>query len=149
MEVFYKIPLYMTTIMTVTDCTMLVMSKKNYERWIWDDKNALQMEIISTGNMLLDQNRTGRIFLFLQGMDRIIYFFVRNYNQQKQDNMAIFDISRQEIAERSGFSVKTVNRAVKKMEEEGYITKKGHKIIISEEQYLKMKSYLAPIVEEY
>ena len=149
MEIFYKIPLYMTTIMTVTDCTMLVMSKKNYERWIWDDKNALQMEIISTGNMLLDQNRTGRIFLFLQGMDRIIYFFVRNYNQQKQDNMAIFDISRQEIAERSGFSVKTVNRAVKKMEEEGYITKKGHKIIISEEQYLKMKSYLAPIVEEY
>lgn len=149
MEVFYKIPLYMTTIMTVTDCTMLVMSKKNYERWIWDDKNALQMEIISTGNMLLDQNRTGRIFLFLQGMDRIIYFFVRNYNQQKQDNMAIFDISRQEIAERSGFSVKTVNRAVKKMEEEGYITKKGHKIIISEEQYLKMKGYLAPIVEEY
>ena len=149
MELFYKIPLYMTTIMTVTDCTVLVMSKKNYERWIWDDKNALQMEIISTGNMLLDQNRTGRIFLFLQGMDRIIYFFVRNYNQQKQDNMAIFDISRQEIAERSGFSVKTVNRAVKKMEEEGYITKKGHKIIISEEQYLKMKSYLAPIVEEY
>ena len=79
----------------------------------------------------------------------IFYFFVRNYNQQKQDNMAIFDISRQEIAERSGFSVKTVNRAVKKMEEEGYITQKGHKIIISEEQYLKMKSYLAPIVEEY
>lgn len=148
MEVFYKIPLYMTTIMTVTECTLLVMSKKNYERWIWDDKNALQMEIISTGNMLLEQNRMGRIVLFLQGMDRIIYFFVQNYKMQKQDNVAVFDISRQEIAERSGFSIKTVNRAVKKMVEEGYITKKGHKIIISEEQFLKMKNYLAPIIEE-
>lgn len=148
MEIFYKIPLYMTTIMTVTDCTMLVLSKKNYERWIWDDKNALQMEIKSTGNMLLEQNLTGRIFLFLQGMDRIIYFFVRNFDNQKQDNMAVFDISRQEIAERSGFSVKTVNRAVKKMEDEGFITKKGHKILISEGQYLKMKRYLEPIIDE-
>lgn len=149
MEIFYKIPLYMTTIMTVTDCTMLVISKKNYERWIWDDKNALQLEVKSTGNMLLEQNRTGRLFLFLQGMDRIIYFFVKNYEQEKRDKMALFDFSRQEIAERSGFSVKTVNRAVKKMEEDGYITKSGHKIMVSEEQYLKMKSYLAPIIEEY
>lgn len=149
MEIFYRIPLYMTTLMTVTDCTMLVFSKKNYERWIWDDKNALQMEVMSTGNMLLEQNRTGRLFLFLQGMDRIIYFFIKSYEQSKQDNMAIFDFSRVEIAERSGFSVKTVNRSVKKMEEEGYITKKGHKIIISEDQYFKMKSYLAPIIEDY
>lgn len=148
MEIFYKIPLYMTTIMTVTECTLLVVSKKNYEKWIWDDKNALQMEIISTGNMLLEQNRTGRIVLFLQGMDRIIYFFAQNYKTQKQDNVAVFDISRQEIAERSGFSVKTVNRAVKKMAEDGYITQKGHKIIISEEQFQKMKNYLAPIIEE-
>lgn len=148
MEVFYKIPLYMTTIMTVTDCIMLVLSKKNYERWIWEDKNALQMEIKSTGNMLLEQSRIERIFLFLQGMDRIIYFFVRNYDKKKQDNVAIFDITRQEIAERSGFSVKTVNRAVKKMEDEDFITKKGHKIIISHKQYLKMKEYLVPIIDE-
>ena len=148
MEIFYKIPLYMTTIMTVTECTLLVVSKKKKKKWIWDDKNALQMEIISTGNMLLEQNRTGRIVLFLQGMDRIIYFFAQNYKTQKQDNVAVFDISRQEIAERSGFSVKTVNLAVTKMAEDGYITKKGHKIIISEEQFQKMKNYLAPIIEE-
>ncbi|MEE1306178.1 MAG: Crp/Fnr family transcriptional regulator [Agathobacter sp.] len=147
MEIFYKIPLYMTTLMTVTDCTMLKISKKNYEKWIWDDKNALKMEIESTGRMTLEQNLEGRVFLFLQGTDRIVYFFARNYEREKTDKTVTFEISRQEIAERSGFSVKTVNRAIKKMEEDGYISKKGHKIIITNEQYKKMREYLDPIVE--
>lgn len=147
MEIFYKIPLYMTTLMTVTDCTLIKISKRNYEKWIWDDKNALSMEIESTGRMTLEQNLEGRVFLFLQGTDRIVYFFARNYERENTDKTVTFEISRQEIAERSGFSVKTVNRAIKKMEEDGYISKKGHKIIITNEQYKMMREYLDPIVE--
>ena len=147
MEVFFKIAKYMTTLMTVTPCTMLVISKSNYERWIWDDKNALQIEIQSMGAYMLEQNRKDRVFLFLQGMDRIIYMFVKIYEQKKRDDIVFINMSRQELAERSGFSIKTVNRSVKKMEEDGFIGRDGRKIVISKEQYRKMKEYLEPIVE--
>ena len=39
MELFFNIPKYMTTLKTVTDCTFLVLSREQYRRWIWDDKN--------------------------------------------------------------------------------------------------------------
>lgn len=148
MELFFNIPKYMTTLKTVTDCTFLVLSREQYRRWIWDDKNALQLEVGSMGKYLLEQNRVGRVFLFLQGMDRILYMFVLEYESHKNRKSMVINASRQEIAERSGLSIKTVNRAVKKMEENGFIQRNGRKILISSEQYFKIKSYLDSIVDQ-
>ena len=149
MEILYNLDEYKTTLSTVTQCTFLVISRSNYERWLWEDKNVLQMEVESTGNILLEQNRIGRVLMFLQGMDRIIYLFLKNYEQSKPEGDYILGLGRLEIAERCGFSVKTVNRAIKKMEEDGYIIKEGHKIIITKEQYGMMKDYLDQIVEHW
>ena len=88
MELFFNITKYMTTLKTVTDCTFLVLSREQYRRWIWDDKNALQLEVSSMGKYLLEQNRVGRVFLFLQGMDRILYMFVLEYESHKQRSVA-------------------------------------------------------------
>lgn len=148
MEVFFDLPIYKTTLQTVTPCTMLVLTRKNFERWIWDDKNALKMDIVQTGDFLLEQNLSGRIFLFLQGIDRIIYMFVHAFEQGEDREQLIIEESRQELAERSGFSVKTVNRSIKKMEEDGYIGRKGRKILVTREHYERMKEYLEPIVEQ-
>ena len=149
MEILFKLDEYKTTLSTVTTCTFLVMSRSNYERWLWEDKNVLQMEVESTGGNILEQNRIGRVLMFLQGMDRIIYMFLKNYEQSKPEGEYVLGLTRMEIAERCGFSVKTVNRAIKKMEEDGYIQKEGHKIKISKEQYMKMKNYLDLIVEQW
>ena len=149
MEVFFNLNKYKTTLMTVTPCTMLVLSRKNFERWIWDDKNALKMDVEQTGEFLLEQNLSGRLFLFLQGMDRIIYMFVKYYEQERPTGDFIYvETSRQELAERSGFSVKTVNRAIKKMEEDGFIGRSGRKIVITTKQYKLMKEYLEPIIDQ-
>ncbi len=43
--------------------------------------------------------------------------FVLEYESHKNRKSMVINASRQEIAERSGLSIKTVNRAVKKMEE--------------------------------
>ena len=148
MECFFKISDYMTTLATTTPCTFLIISRKNYEKWIWDDKNALQMDIASMGAYLLEQTRVNRLFLFLQGTDRIIYMFAKSYEKSKSCGDYNLDMSRQELAERSGFSIKTVNRSVKKMEEDGFISRKGHKIIISKKQYQMMKEYLDDILDQ-
>ena len=148
MEAFFQIPDYMTTLVTTTPCTFLVLSKKNYEKWIWEDKNALRLELESMGSYLLEQTRVYRMFLFLQGTDRFIYMFSKNYEKSRAKGAFCLDISRQELAERSGFSIKTVNRSIKKMEEDGFIGRQGHKIIISREQYEKMKEYLEDILDQ-
>lgn len=147
MELFCNIKEYMTTLMTVTPCIMLVISKANYDRWIWEDKNALRMEMESTASYLLEQNRKGRVFLFLQGMDRILYIFVKSYEQTRTEDRFVLDKSRQELAETSGLSIKTVNRAISKMLENGYIQRDGRKIIITGEQYIKMKEYIDSMVD--
>lgn len=146
MEIFFEIPLYMTTLKTVTDCTMLVMSRASFDRWIWDDKNALRMEVARIGDYLLEESRNERVILFLQGVDRIIYLLTKNYEADDPKDEYIVGISRQELAERSGFSIKTVNRAVQKLQEDGFISRKGRRIVISKEQYVQMKDYLTPIV---
>ena len=74
--------------------------------------------------------------------------FVLEYESHKNRKSMVITASRQEIAERSGLSIKTVNRAVKKMEENGFISRNGRKILISSEQYFKIKSYLDSIVDQ-
>ena len=146
MEIFFEIPLYMTTLKTVTDCTMLVMSRASFDRWIWDDKNALRMEIARIGDYLLEENRNERVILFLQGADRIIYLLTKSYEAENPKDEYIVNISRQELAERSGFSIKTVNRSVQKLQQDGFIGRRGRRIVISRAQYDSMINYLEPVI---
>lgn len=148
MEILLKMDKYKTTLKTVTDCTMIVIPKSKFEKWILNDINALHMEAESMGTYLLEQARKERVFLFLQGIDRIIYLFMQIYEQFNVENLCLISLTRVEIAERSGLSVKTINRSIKKMEECNYISRKGNKISISYNQYLTMKEYLAPIVDQ-
>lgn len=148
MEILLKMEKYKTTLKTVTDCTMVVISKCKFEKWMLNDMHALHMEIESMGGYLLEQARKERVFLFLQGIDRIIYLFTQIYEQSGEKDQCLLNLTRVELSERSGLSVKTINRSIKKMEENGYISRNGNRIIISNEQYLIMKKYLEPIVDQ-
>ena len=134
MELFFGNANFMTTLVTTTPCTFLKWSRNNYEKWIWHDNNALKMEIASMGTYLLEQTRMNRLFLFLQGTDRILYIFAKHYEKAKVKDELCMVVSRQELAEQSGFSIKTVNRSIKTMEEDGFIERQGHKILITKEQ---------------
>ena len=49
----------------------------------------------------------------------------------------------QRRAEKSGCCLKSVNRAVKKLSEQGLIEKQGNQIKINQEQYERMKAQIA------
>ena len=146
MEILLKINKYRTTLMTVTPCTLLAVSKSKFESWMMNDLQALHMEIESMGNYLLEQARKERAFLFLMGIDRVIYLFTQIYEQTLRDDQCVITLTRMELSERSGLSVKTITRCVKKMEQEGYIRRSGNKILISSQQYQIMKEYLSGIL---
>jgi cAMP-binding proteins - catabolite gene activator and regulatory subunit of cAMP-dependent protein kinases len=148
MEILLNIPNYKTTLMTVTPCKLLIIPKSKYEKWLMNDINALRMEIESMGHYLLEQARKERVFLFLQGSDRVMYLFTQIYEQNENKEKCVLTITRKELSERSGLSIKTINRSINIMEENGYLSRTGHKIIITKKQYGQMKEYLLPILDQ-
>ncbi|WP_243144538.1 Crp/Fnr family transcriptional regulator [Defluviitalea raffinosedens] len=142
MEILLELQNYMTTLKTVTPCTMLAVLKDKFATWMRNDINTLLLESKSMGSYLLEQSRKERLFLFFQGVDRVILLFIHLYEKMAQNNKCILKLTRQDIADQSGLSIKTINRAVKKLEEEGYISREGNKILILESQYKKMQEYI-------
>lgn len=148
MELLLDMEKYRTTLMTVTPCRMLTVSKGIYEKWLKSDIQALSMEIKSIGCYLLDQSRKERTFLFVQGIDRVYFLFTQLFEQMEEDGLCLIRLTRQELADRCGLSVKTVNRAVERMQREGCINRKGNQIVINRDQYLEMKGYLSSIIDQ-
>lgn len=149
MEILLDISSYKTTLNTVTPCTFLVMKAERFKEWIEKDINAMQIETKAMGSYLLEQGRRERTFLFLNGIDRLFLVFIRSYEHQRYEHKkCILSYTRQELSDCSGISIKTINRSIKKMEEEGFINRRGNKILISQEQYEQMQEYIKNIISE-
>ena len=69
---------------------------------------------------------------------------IRKY-EQKLPLKKVLELrqSREQLSEEIGFSVKTLNRNIKKLEKEELICLQKGKIIITEAGYLKMKQQVA------
>ncbi|BCN30087.1 Crp/Fnr family transcriptional regulator [Anaeromicropila herbilytica] len=147
MEILLKNYQFKTTLIAFTDCRMLVIPRSQFEKWILNDTNALQMEMQSICTTLLEQARKERVFLFLQGMDRLCYLLVQIYEQTGKKECVV-TLTRKELSDRTGLCVKTINRSVSKLFDNEYIGRSGNKILISNEQYQRMKDYLKPLVEQ-
>lgn len=52
----------------------------------------------------------------------------------------------QGLSNSTGLCLKTINRAVKKLSEEGLIEKEGNKILVNRSQYERMKDMISKIV---
>lgn len=149
MEVLLEIDCYKTTLSTITDCTFLVMNRRDYRRWIEADTHALLIETKMMGRYMLEQARKERLFLFLQGRERLFLLFVEEYRQLHEvHGKCVFRRTYQELSDDSGLSIRTVNRTLKAMKEQGYIHYCRGEIKINEQQYQKMQEYLEHIVAE-
>ena len=142
MECVFGIQNYMTTLITASPCTLLAMPRQTYESWIWKDTNALRAEAQSMRGYLLDQSRENRVMLLLNGAERLIYLLAKKCDSMGERREYVLTVNRQELADQSGFSVKTVNRSIKKLEEDGFIARDGHKVRITASQHTAMKEYL-------
>lgn len=148
MEVIMDLEYYQTTLQTVTPCIMIKIPKFQYEKWLQSDISALKREAKRMGEYLLEQGRNSRAFLFLQGSDRLAMLFIGKYEQYEKNGQIIITSTRVELSEETGLCVKTINRAIKKFEEENLITRQGNKILVNEEQYKRLKEAVSEIIED-
>ena len=100
------------------------------------------------GEYLLEQARSVRAFLFLQGSDRLALLFENRYKNFAVNGVLDLRNDRQELSDYTGLSVKTITRSVRKLKEQGMITKEGNHILINQEQYNRIKESLSKILSE-
>lgn len=142
MECLFGLERYATTLVTDTACTLISMPKVSFENWLMADPNAMQKEARSMREYLLERTRESRVMMMLNGTERLMYLLTRMCEMQGQREEYILAVNRQELAEQSGSSVKTVNRSMKKLEESDMVLRVGHKVKVTKSQYVSMKSYL-------
>lgn len=147
MEVVMDLERYQTTLQTVTPCVMITIPKAQFSKWLQNDIKALKQEAKAVGSYLLEESRRNRALLFLQGSDRLSMLLIDKYQREAQTGSLRITETRQELAEESGLCVKTINRSVKKLEEDGLLTRTGNHITMNQNQYRKMNELVSQIVE--
>ncbi|MGP1433476.1 MAG: Crp/Fnr family transcriptional regulator [Catonella sp.] len=139
---------YKTTLITVTTSRFLKLSKDQFAKWVLNDINALKMFTASMTKYLLEQCRKERLFMFLQGEERVLLFLHDFYEKNHSADKVIIDMSRNDLAKGTALSVRTVNRTVKELIKEGFLVKKGQKLILTFEKYNEIKLRLADKVDD-
>ncbi len=134
---------YKTTLRTITECTVVKLSRSKFEKWMYSDIRAMKYAAKLIGEYLLRESRNSRIFLFLQGSDRLAMLFVDRFERYGRNGTLYLKGSRQNLADETGLCVKSISRGVKKFLEEGLITKEGNKIVISRDQYVRLKKIVS------
>lgn len=147
MEVLLDMKVYGTSLVTMTDCTFFVLEKEVYKRWLDMDTCVLRIQAKNLVKLLFEQGRKERILSFLQGRERLFLIFMEEYDiHHDQNGKCRIEWTQNRMSASSGLSVRTINRAVRQMSDDGYITYHRGRIRIDREQYEKMKAYLDQII---
>lgn len=131
---------YVTTMETLVPCRMMAISKVLFERWIMTDIHIYHFESRAVGQELLEQARHARAFLFMNGRQRVMAFMAFTYGEICDGKEEQLNLTRQQMADSTGLSIKTVNRVVQELFQDGYIGRRGNRITISDVQHKKMEA---------
>lgn len=146
METLMNMGTYRTTLKTVERCMVLKLSRDNFEKWMMADSYALRYETKMMGEYLLEQCRLAREYLFLPGPERLMKVLVMKYERNSQNNILCFNATRQDLVNETGLVIKTISRAIKFLTDEGLIIRRGKRIEVNYEQYVRMKAIIEGIV---
>lgn len=152
MEALMGIHAYRTTLKTADRCLALKISKTDFEKWMMQDIAALRYETKMMGEYLLEQGRLAREYLFLPGPERLMKVLILKYEARAEKGLLRIQATRQDLANETGFGIKTISRAIKHLCDDGLIRREDRLIEVNHDQYLAMKaiieSIVAPVTDE-
>lgn len=142
-EYFADLSNYRISVVTVTKCRVLIIPTSYYMEWLRNDVDALYTRTKVNIRRLISQTADARKYLFIEGRERLMMHLIRKY-EQKRPVKKVLELkqSRDQLSEEIGFSVKTLNRNIKKLKEINLIDIQKGKIVITEEGYLQMKEHI-------
>lgn len=152
-EVFAEYSEYGVSICTTEDCKLLKISSNNYLRWIRYDENALFLRLNNILTTLTFERKMDRKYLMMGCKERLTDFFVKMYekeiidkdrSEKEMSNKAgRFKVlkTQNELADKIGFNVRSIQRSIAALEKDDLISTESGKVIISQEQYIRLKQY--------
>ncbi len=146
-EYFAGLTEYRIGVVAVTKCRVAVIPVSYYMEWLKTDVDALYLRTKENMRRLISQTADARKYLFIEGRERLIMHLIRKY-EQKRALKSVLELKqgREQLSEEIGFSIKTLNRNIKKLQEMGFICLKKGKIIITEEGYRGMKRHIGDYI---
>lgn len=140
MEAITGDPHYAVTVKAQTTCKTIRLSKEAFLDWMRQSSETSFMFCQLVTIKLFSQIKADRNFLFLDSIDRFILHLIACYQKRNVDSTLFLKSTRQQIADEIGFCTKTVNRCVKRLAQKDCLTLEHNKIVVSQEQYEKLKS---------
>lgn len=141
MEVIGGFDSYRLTIRAIADSQVLTMPQSVFLGWMTADIHALHVISRILTIKLWEASQAGRNRMFASGLVQIMMFFWGDYESSPKPYVC--SSTRQQIADETGLSVKTVNRSIKTLHEKDYLTvTRGH-VFIGEAQFVRIRQYLS------
>ncbi|MCR1899553.1 Crp/Fnr family transcriptional regulator [Irregularibacter muris] len=138
MEALSDISKFRASLITESKCTFITLPVNTYIDFLKNHSQYLYRRTRITLKRVLDEQKQQRIYLMLKAIDRIKIYLIQHYKLNIKNNLSILKITRGQMAEETGYAVKTVNRVMKKLEGQNLLKIKGQRIIITEKQYNDM-----------
>lgn len=146
MEALSDIPKFKATLTTETQCTFLLIPTEYYKEFLKNNSNFLyQRTKVIIKRYFEDQKRL-RTFLMIKSIDRLKIYLSSQYELNAVNGKSILRIPRPQIAVEIGYAIKTVNRTVAELKNQNLLTIEGQKIIITKEQYRKMRKAIEHLI---
>lgn len=140
-EPFAGLKEFQKTIYAMTTCEAFRIPAAVYMKWMRQDQNALFMRAEVFATTLTEEISHERKYLLLNAKDRLALYLLKAYGKWERDGICIVRKTQAELAQRIGMNVRTVQRSIVRLEEEGMLSCQSGKIHISYGQYERLKEY--------
>jgi len=139
LEVLSEEKEYAVTIEAITECLVIQINAEDFARWIEADAGVLLKVARGLAKKMYPTSSEIGNIIFQSSKSKLEYYLVKYCNQYiKASELLKVEKNRQEIADEIGSSIKSVNRNIKKLKEEGLVSVKKGKIHMSKAQHLKL-----------
>lgn len=138
---------FRASLVTETPAVLAVLPVSSYMQLLREDTKLFFERVKLVVQRSSIDVKENRYFLRLKALDRIKIYMLRHYEQSQKSGIAIIRVTRQQMADETGYSIKTINRAIKSLLDDKLIILIGHKIRITKAQALRIREDLEYINE--
>ncbi|MGL4737928.1 MAG: Crp/Fnr family transcriptional regulator [Cellulosilyticaceae bacterium] len=129
------------TIETLTPCTIIQMPREDFEHWITVDNQFLRLVSQKVALKLYRSSYNRGAKLFYPSIFFLMEYIVQYGKTQgiQKDGQFVIQKTREAMTEEIGMTIKTLNRSVKKLKDDGLVGIERGKMTVSYEQYKQMR----------
>lgn len=140
-EVLAEIDESQATVRTVTDCRFVLLTQADFWAWIQQDSHAAIILLKHLAKRLNAATREAGIQLYYPNIYQLKKYLIKRYETAGAKHLRI-KAKRQQIADELGISLRSVERGVRELKDQGLIRIVKGKIEMDQSEYEKIRNAL-------